>query len=147
MSEFNYPNNNNDDGFYHYAYVTPNQVKPKREKKKYGAWVIILCCILSAAIGATTAGTCFLLSNAQQNNANLEAPILQNNKVNISVDEQSTSIVEAVATKVTPSVVGIRTTTSVVSFFGNQEDSGEGSGVIYKSNGYYHQLSRNCRGY
>ncbi|MBR6564687.1 MAG: trypsin-like peptidase domain-containing protein [Clostridia bacterium] len=145
MSEFNYPNNNNDDGFYHYAYVTPNQVKPKREKKKYGAWVIILCCILSAAIGATTAGTCFLLSNAQQNNANLEAPILQNNKVNISVDEQSTSIVEAVATKVTPSVVGIRTTTSVVSFFGNQEDSGEGSGVIYKSNGYiitnYHVIA------
>jgi len=56
------------------------------------------------------------------------------------------NIVEAVAVKVTPSVVGIRTTTSVVSFFGGgNEQMGEGSGVIYSSDGYiitnYHVIA------
>ena len=47
------------------------------------------------------------------------------------------SVVEAVAEKVTPSVVGIRTTTSVMSFFGGtSESSGEGSGVVYSTDGY-----------
>ena len=62
---------------------------------------------------------------------------MENNTINISVDEQALSVVEAVAKKVTPCVVGIRTTTSVNSFFGNQQEaSGEGSGVIYKQDGY-----------
>ena len=55
-------------------------------------------------------------------------------------------MVEAVATKVTPSVVGIRTTTSVISFFGGgNEQTGEGSGVVYSSDGYiitnYHVIA------
>jgi serine protease Do len=77
--------------------------------------------------------------------SNLQQPILQGNNVNINVDEEATSVVEAVATKVTPSVIGIRTTTSVMSFFGNQQSSGEGSGVVYKQDGYiitnYHVIS------
>ena len=44
---------------------------------------------------------------------------------------------EAVAKKVTPSVVGIRTTTSVMNFFGGQQEAtGEGSGVVYTADGY-----------
>jgi serine protease Do len=70
---------------------------------------------------------------------------MQENNVNINVDEQATSVVEAVAKKVTPSVVGIRTTTPVQSFFGNDEASGEGSGVIYRKDGYivtnYHVIA------
>jgi serine protease Do len=57
--------------------------------------------------------------------------------VNISVDETAQSIAEAVAIKASDSVVGIRTTTSVTSFFGGTSDAtGEGSGVIYKEDGY-----------
>ena len=53
---------------------------------------------------------------------------------------------EAVAEKVTPSVVGIRTTTSVTNFFGgSSEATGEGSGVVFSSDGYiitnYHVIS------
>ena len=53
---------------------------------------------------------------------------------------------EAVADKVTPSVIGIRTTTSVRSFFGgNSSSTGEGSGVVYSADGYiitnYHVIS------
>lgn len=139
MNDFNYQNNK-DDGYYSYSYV-----KPKKEKKKYGAFVIILACILSAVIATvTTGGTIYLLSDKKSDNT-LQEPILQGNNVNINVDEEASSVVEAVAKKVTPSVIGIRTTTSVMSFFGNQEASGEGSGVIYREDGYiitnYHVIA------
>ena len=66
--------------------------------------------------------------------------------VNINVENLDATIGEAVAEKVTPSVVGIRTTVSVPGFFGGtQESSGEGSGVIYTEDGYiitnYHVIS------
>ncbi len=140
MDDFNYQNNN-DNGYYNYSYVKPKKAK----NKKYGAFVIILACILSAVIATFTTGvTIYLLSDKNDTNT-LQEPILQGNNVNINVDEEASSVVEAVATKVTPSVIGIRTTTSVMSFFGNQEASGEGSGVIYREDGYiitnYHVIA------
>ena len=137
MDNFNY--NNEPNGFYSYT--------PKKEKKskKHSTVIIIIASVLSAVIGAVSAGVVFtaLIRNNSLNQA--KQPILQDNNVSINVDEQASSIVEAVATKVTPSVVGIRTTTSVASFFGNQEASGEGSGVIYKEDGYiitnYHVIA------
>ena len=139
MNDFNYQNNNN--GFYHYSY-TPK--KPKKTKKnKFSLGVVLLSCILSAVIGASSAFAVF--SYYGKNTNTVQEPILQQNSVNINVDEEATSVVEAVAKKVTPSVVGIRTTTSVMSFFGNQEASGEGSGVIYREDGYiitnYHVIA------
>ncbi len=128
--------------FYNY---TPQ--KPKKTKK-YGLAVIVIASILSAVIGASSAAAVFVYFSGN-NTSDMQIPSLQdtnkNTNININVDEQVTSVVEAVAKKVTPSVVGIRTTTSVASFFGNQEESGEGSGVIYKSDGYiitnYHVIS------
>jgi len=125
-NQYNTPN-----GFY--SYTPPQKVK---KPKKFSAWVIILSCILSAVIGATSAATVYIALGGKKQENTLQQPIMQGNNVNINVDEQATSVVEAVAQKVTQSVVGIRTTTSVMSFFGNQESSGEGSGVIYKSDGY-----------
>ena len=132
MQDFNNNQYGSPNGFYNY---TPKPPK-KKKSKKYGAWVVVVCCILSAFIGATSAASVFVFLGNNTKTENLQQPILQGNNVNINVDEQATSVVEAVATKVTPSVVGIRTTTSVMSFFGNQEASGEGSGVIYKQDGY-----------
>lgn len=147
MNDFNYQNNNdNNDGFYHYSYKAPEPPKKKKSpKKKYGFGAVITASVLAAVIGAASAsGVFWYLSQSEENNT-LQQPILQGNNVSINVDEQATSVVEAVATKVTPSVVGIRTTTSVMSFFGNQEASGEGSGVIYRQDGYiitnYHVIA------
>ena len=142
MNEFNYQNDNNSNDFNNYAYTMPIQSKPKKEKRRFGFGAILLASILSAVIASVSVSIA-MRYNIQE--PQLQAPILQGNNVNINVDEQATSVVEAVAKKVTPSVIGIRTTTSVMSFFGNQESSGEGSGVIYKSNGYiitnYHVIS------
>ncbi len=120
--------------------------KPKKVKRKYSSFIVLTASILSAVIGAASAFAVFYTFNSKDflNNP-LQEPILENTKVNINVDEEASSVVEAVAKKVTPSVVGIRTTTSVMSFFGNQEASGEGSGVVYKSDGYiitnYHVIA------
>ena len=70
-------------------------------------------------------------------NSVVEIPDATTNNVNINIEETVESVVEAVATKCTNSVVGIKTTTSVMSFFGGtSESSGEGSGVIYSADGY-----------
>lgn len=139
MDEFNFQNNGFDNN-YNYGY-TPK--KPK-VKKKYSAFVVITSCILAAIIGALTASYSLLYFN-QNFKDNTSQPIFKGDNISINVDEQATSVVEAVAKKVTPSVIGIRTTTSVASFFGNQQSSGEGSGVIYREDGYiitnYHVVS------
>lgn len=137
MQDFNSNNYNGSGEYYNYT--------PPKKSKKYGASIVIISCILSAVIGAASAASVFMFLGNSNTESNLQQPILQGNNVNINVDEEATSVVEAVATKVTPSVIGIRTTTSVMSFFGNQQSSGEGSGVVYKQDGYiitnYHVIS------
>ncbi len=151
MDEFNYQNLYSD--FEDNKVEKPTSVKSK--KKKYGAGIIILASFLSAIIGfgASVAGL-FLYGEFAGNNEDnkvidkisyISDTETQGSTININVDEESLSIVEAVAEKVTPTVVGIRTTTSVQSFFGNEEANGEGSGVIYRQDGYiitnYHVIA------
>lgn len=119
--------------------------KPKKDKKKYGSGVVVTACVLAAVIGALSGGTAAILAN-KKSNTSPQVTNLPSNNVNINVDQTAESVVEAVSQKVAPSVVGIRTTTSVMNFFGGtSESSGEGSGVIYSSEGYiitnYHVIS------
>ena len=130
-SPFNYSNNN-------YPPI-------KKQKRGHGALVVALSCILAAIIGAASgAGVVWMT----QNNKETEkvTPQASKNNYNISIEETAESVVEAVAVKVTPSVVGIRTTTSVISFFGGtSQASGNGSGVVYSEDGYivtnYHVIA------
>ena len=128
MNDFDYMNN---DTF----------IKPK---KRYGLGVVLLCSILAAVIGA---GSCLaFMAYYRQDQKPTTENSLSGTNVNINVEETAQSVVEAVAVKVTPSVVGIRTTSSVMSFFGgSQEATGDGSGVVYSADGYiitnYHVIS------
>ncbi len=141
MDDFNFQNNSFSGGEYHYSYAP----KTPKSRKKYSTGAVILASVLAAVIGAVSSLVTVFVYRDNTDKTALQQPIMQGNNVNINVDEQATSVVEAVAKKVTPSVVGIRTTTSVMSFFGNQEASGEGSGVIYREDGYiitnYHVIS------
>ena len=136
MNDYNFYNND-----FQNNQTEPNPLyqPPKREKSKarFSLLTVIIAAIVAGAVGvasATVTTAYFWNQDENQTNDHLD---LENNTVNINVEEQALSVVEAVAKKVTPCVVGIRTTTSVNSFFGNQqEESGEGSGVIYKQNGY-----------
>ncbi len=143
MNDFNY---NNDFNNNYPQYTPPYQPKPQKNKSGFSFLTVIIAAAVACTVGiaSATVTTAYFLGN--QENTVTEHLDLENNNVNINVDEQALSVVEAVAKKVTPSVVGIRTTTSVTSFFGNKQDAtGEGSGVIYKENGYiitnYHVIS------
>lgn len=125
--------------------------KPNKPKKSYGAGTVILASLLAAVIG--TLGGIFAVRFIQKNNNDDNnnilidtPPTVSSQNVNINVDKTAENIVEAVYEKAAPSVIGIRTTTSVTSFFGGRNDvPSEGSGVIYTSDGYiitnYHVIS------
>lgn len=138
------PQNNGYNGGY--TGYTPPVKKEHKPKKRYGLGVVVLSAVLAAVIGAVAGITTLvpiLMSETEVTAENGET-VLQ--KVNINVDEEAGNIVEAVAQKATPSVVGIRTTTSVTNFFGGtSQSSGDGSGVVYSENGYiitnYHVIS------
>ena len=113
--------------------------KPKKPKKTHSTAVVIASCVLAAIIGVISAtvilGSVFSFDTSTTSTTQ-QAETVKNN-VNINIDETASSIAEAVAVKCTDSVVGIRTTTSVMSFFGgSQEQTGDGSGVIYSADGY-----------
>lgn len=136
MDDFNFYNND-------FQNLEPQPViipqKQENPKARFSFLTVIVAVILSGVVGITGAAvTSVVFWNVYKNNNSVtDQPNLEKNNININVDEQALSVVEAVAKKVTPCVVGIRTTTSVNSFFGNQQEaSGEGSGVIYKQDGY-----------
>ena len=129
-----------------YSYKPPKAKKPKKSgSKKYGGGIVAAAALLAAVIGAVS-GIAAVKFAESDNTASLTPSGVSGSNVNINVDETVESVVEAVAKKVTPSVVGIRTTTSVASFFGgSSEATGEGSGVVYSADGYiitnYHVIA------
>ncbi len=113
--------------------------KPKKQKKTHSTAVVIVSCVLAAIVGVISAtvilGSVFSFDTSTTSTT--QQTEMTKNNVNINIDETASSIAEAVAVKCTDSVVGIRTTTSVMSFFGgSQEQTGDGSGIIYSTDGY-----------
>lgn len=120
-----------------YGYYKPPKDKKPKSPKRYGAGIVIVASLLATVIGCI--GGAAIAVYTADNDAPVVIEQTENGgkNVNINIDETAESVVEAVSLKVTPSVVGIRTTTSVISFFGgSSESTGEGSGVIYTADGY-----------
>ena len=141
---YSYTNNTNQSyGYNNYSYSPPPRPKKVKEPKRYPAWVVIIAAVMAGVISAVigVAGTNLISKYdadiTRSETSQTETVTVPGNNVSINIDKTVESVVEAVAEKVTPSVVGIRTTTSVTSFFGgSSESSGEGSGVVYSSDGY-----------
>lgn len=135
-------------GYYSYNYSKPNSnppTPPKKNKEGFSLKTIIIAVLVAAIVGAGTGAV--TVKYLDKDTVVSEENGTVNNKVTtINVDKTASNVVEAVAEKVTDSVVGIRTTASVTNFFyGSTESTGEGSGIIYKSDGYiitnYHVIS------
>ena len=141
--------NSNAYSYNSYNYTPPKKVKTPKAKKQYSAGIVIVASVLAALIGAISAVSVVFTAFSFDSNVTEKSETYDGtggNNVSINIDKTVESVVEAVAEKVTPSVVGIRTTVSVMNFFGGvSEASGEGSGVIYTSDGYiitnYHVIS------
>ncbi len=132
-----------------YMTFNPRPQRPKREKKRnYTLGAVVLSVVLAAIVGAGAGVGTLLVSDRLNETAevssqdtssqNTSSNMLDGTVTNITVDKTADSVIEAVAEKAGPSVVGIRTTAAVYNFFGggNTEATGEGSGVIYTSDGY-----------
>lgn len=129
-------------GSWNGVYSNPYAPKKPKAKKKHTAKshstaTVILSAVLAAVIGAVSSAAITGYFTKDKSFAASPQSNGSSQNVNINVDETVSSLAEAVAAKATASVVGIRTTTSVISFFGGTSDStGEGSGVIYSADGY-----------
>lgn len=134
-------------------FYAPRPSKPKKEhkeKRRFSLGVVVACCLICSLLGGVTASTTLLAANniAVGNSSASSMTTSSESGTNtvINVDKSTTELISAIAEKVSPSVVGIRATASVYTFFGrSQESSGEGSGIVYTSDGYiitnYHVIS------
>ena len=112
--------------------------KKEAPRSKSNLKVIIISSVLSLIIGLSGgfASAKYLISQIPQPE---DSGVVNQNPTNvtIAVDESSNSNIEAVAKKVSPSVVFVRTSTAVDEFFGgSKKAAGEGSGIIYSEDGY-----------
>lgn len=131
----NFYNNNQNNSYEPYGSYSYTP-QPPVQKKRHSTGIVILSAVLAAIIGAS-AGIVSLASLFKFNADTVSENRTTTKNVSIKVDENASSIAEAVYEKAGESVVGIRTTTSVMTFFGGSgEDTGEGSGVIYSADGY-----------
>lgn len=116
--------------------------KEKKEKKKSGGArliaIALICSLLGGAVGAG------VMDYLNRNNHSVGGV------TNLHIDDTYNSAVEAIAAKDLPSVVGIVLSAKTSGLFGSQgqssdESVSEGSGVVYKENGYiitnYHVVS------
>ena len=124
------------------AYYAPQKpVQPKQKKQSSFSFLTVVVSVALAAVvglGGGIVGTLAVYkANANSATSNEQSGSYNSNDITINAENIDATIGEAIAEKVTPSVVGIRTTVSVTNFFGGtQEASGEGSGVIYTADGY-----------
>lgn len=130
-----------------FAYYTEKYTKSERKKK--GLLQMIAVSLVSSILGAALVGSYFQFLapgfksaateryNSQQSESSDtgESQGSSGTFSNIAI-ENSDSTVSAIAEKVGPSVVGIRTTAATRGMFGLQQQSGEGSGIVYTKDGY-----------
>ncbi len=139
MDYNNFDFNNQTFGNDEYPEFKPKRIK-KEKNNKYSLLTVIICAVLAAVIGATSAaGVIINYKNSQSGTSYTEQTDngATQNITNINVNETAESVIQAVAQKVTPSVVGIATSAAINSFFGGStESTGTGSGVIYSTDGY-----------
>jgi serine protease Do len=107
----------------------------KKEKKHVSITQLIAIALICSVLGgAIVFGSMQLLDKGTD--TNIQSDNLKTSNTVVLTDETGNQI-SAIATKVSPSVVGIKTTMTVNNYFlGQSEGVGEGSGVIISADGY-----------
>ena len=128
-----YNNRENNENIYNdRKYESYNTNEPKK-KRKIGQKILSL--ILCALLGF--GGGYFVAKVFIENKPAVEVKEAPSNAPTISINPTGEEgVVEAVAKKALPSVVGITTVETVEGFFGAQELQGVGSGIIVAKDGY-----------
>lgn len=108
-----------------------NEDKNKKRKKGFKGSIFsyIIIALIASLIGGYMGGV------LSARNYTEPSAVSENNPVNITTSDDITTV-SAVAQKAMDSVVGITTTETRLSFFGERDVSGTGSGVVIDSNGF-----------
>ena len=121
----------------------PAPLSPIKQKKQRGFGSTVAAMLAVAVLSSGMTGA--IVWNMHGTGTDTAEGSTTKEVKTINVTGTANSLVEAVAEKVAPCVVGIRTTSTMTSFFGDQTGAEEGSGVIYKADGYvitnYHVIS------
>ena len=121
---------------------TVSETIPQKDKKRVSLGTVIAIALIAALLGAATGVGAYYAAGSLQKTDKKDDSGKNNSSTTIvktiNVTEDYASLVQAVAEKASPSVVGIRTTAALQNFFGQNSTSttGEGSGVIYTADGY-----------
>jgi serine protease Do len=134
------------------VFYTENYSKTKKKKKNSQLKQLILVALLSSILGGTvvfgafqflaptlqpTVGGYLEKTIGQSLSDNRQAQTNDYGVIKRYEIEQVDSPVVAIAEEVSPSIVGVRTTTRVQNFlYGTMDIPGEGSGIIMRSDGY-----------
>lgn len=136
----------------------PKGKKPRGEKKKFGLGAVVASALCAAVLCGTlsTVGVSMYFSGKGDGGGASSQPPTSSQTAstptpvtNITVNDETDNVAIAVNKKVAQSVVGIRVTSeqTTQTMFGpsSQQVSSEGSGVIYREDGYiitnYHVIS------
>ncbi len=126
-------------GHNHYSVAAADAANKNKPRFSVLTLVVSVVCALAVGVGSSL----LVLANC---NGTVSGGSTGSTVKNIVVSDESETMVEAVYEKCADSIVGVRTTSSLSSFFGgSQEVSGEGSGIVYSSDGYiitnYHVIA------
>ena len=121
---------------------SPQPPKPDKPRARFSALTLV-CCLVAAVLLSTMVSvlvTTAVLGNNSGTVSGQTSSQYTGGNANITITDGSSNYVEAVAAKVSPSVVGVvaRYTYTTNNFFGQNSNDvkSEGSGVIYSSDGY-----------
>lgn len=108
-----------------------NEDKKNKRKRRFkgSLFSYIIIALIASIIGGYMGGFVSARNYAEP------SAVAENSPVNITTNDDITTV-SAVAQKAMDSVVGITTTETRLSFFGEQDVSGTGSGVVIDSNGF-----------
>ncbi len=119
-----------------FYYQPPEQGRMKRKKEKSGMGKLIAASLIGAILGVGI--TCGVLFGYLAINNNSFPQILSPKPPQlIQIDDKTSNAITVVAKKAGPSVVGVNVTAVTDDgWFGPQETSGSGSGIIIRTDGY-----------
>lgn len=140
QSSYSHPQNPSNPSVYNYTVPQPPK-KPQPDPNKPRLSVVTLVvCVIAAVLLSTTVSVLVTSSVMNSRVSDEGNSNLSGGSTDITITNDSTNYVEAVAAKVMPSVVGVvsRYTYTSNNFFENnsRDMESEGSGVIYSSDGY-----------
>lgn len=126
--------------FYNESHKNENHKKPSKGRFKSIIAPMIIVALISSLLtgGIVISYFTFGFPNNLINQGKSNPNNLDNTEIkNIKIIDETTSAETAVAEKVSPSIVGVRVKYVYSNWlFGDQENEGSGSGIIYDSDGY-----------